>query len=305
MSLQVHHTIRHANSWDPFGDIGQQVEFGDSGAFALSAAGDGSNLHLLLAATSGELLSTVRQPDRWLPVERQSAQAQAAELTTLRTCMVEGNLHACFLTRGPRNLWHTIRMEGVWHSAGSVSDQVGDQREMISIGAAIVDGLFHLCALTKNRELVYTIRFGDRWQAFETIETSVRFNQVATTSDGASLHLFAIADDGSLWHTIRSGGRWSPFGNVSLVVGSPGQFQRVSAAAINGDIHVMATTRNPLPQGLWHTIRRATARWEPWGDATLQTGPLRPLFQDYVHDLSATAVGGELHTCVLLASPPF
>lgn len=188
------HTIRFANTWQPFfGQIihvagiptDNDVHFVDVGI-----SGVGGALHVAAVNGSGNVHHTIRFANNWQPFfgnVRDSAQPPLVhdQFNTVAAGEVNGELHLCMTTVGG-DLYHTIRFPGIFQFFGNVK-------------------------IPTNTP------------------ASRRFTDVSCRRSGGELHLAAVTDTGELWHTIRHRTSWDGFGNVELAnAGERGDFTAVS-----------------------------------------------------------------------------
>lgn len=189
------HTIRYANSWQPFfGQIKNvagipsdgNAEFIDVGISGVNGA-----LHVAAVNSMGNLHHTIRYANSWQPFfgnVRDSAQPPRIDdkkFNTVAAGEVNGELHLCMTTAGG-DLYHTIRYPGIFQFFGDVK--------------------------------------------IPTQTPAARhFSDVSCRQSGGELHLAAVTETGELWHTIRHPGSWDSFGNVELAnAGERGNFKAVS-----------------------------------------------------------------------------
>jgi hypothetical protein len=188
------HTIRFANSWQPF--FGQIIHVagmpsdGDAQFVDVGITGVGGALHVAAVNASGNLHHTIRFANSWQPFfgdVRYSAQPPFVTdaFKTVAAGEVDGELHLCMTTTGG-DLYHTIRFPGIFQYLGNV-------------------------------------KFPTQTPA------SRHFSDVSCRQSGGELHVVAVTDTGELWHTVRHRTSWDRFGNVELAnAGERGDFTAVS-----------------------------------------------------------------------------
>jgi hypothetical protein len=199
-------------------------------------------------------------------------------------------------------MWHTIRAaDGNWLPFGDVKSQASDPGAFfdVSIAGNDASGELHVVGETdQDGNLWHTIRAADgNWLPFGDVKAATGTDPgylgfVATAVIGGNLHVVAQSGDGNLWHTIRAAdGSWQPFGDVKAATGTdPGYFGDVSISGNNasGELHVVGQTNDG---NLWHTIRAADGRWQPFGDVKAATGT----DPGYVGFVATALIGGNLH----------
>ena len=220
---------------------------------------------------------------------------------------VYGEMHAVVLTDGG-GIWHTIRrLNGSWQPffADVKQQESNDPGHFSSVGAAGVNGELQLVGIIDDGGMWHTIRHPNgSWQPLfgnvkgQESNNPGHFTRVScgavggSTSGGQELHLVGLTADGRMWHTIRrADGSWQPFfGDVKgQESNDPGFFSAVGCAGVGGDLHVVSLTDDGW---MWHTIRRANGKWQPFfGDVKGQESNDPGFFSS----VSCGSVNGDIH----------
>lgn len=276
------HTIRHTDSWEPFGNVENQA--GEKGIFdALASASTDGELHLIggtfeNSETDGHLWHTIRYSDgTWDPFGDVEGQAgEKGKFNTISTAMVAGELHVVGGTTDG-HLWHTIRYsDGTWDPFGDVEKQAGDKAYFDAIAIASVAGELHVVGCTGAGDVWHTIRRANGvWEPFGDVKGQAGdrgvFRRMAAASVADELHVVgSTLIGGNVWHTIRhADGAWEPFGDVKGQAGNKGYFNVVAAAGVADELHLVGGTSDGH---LWHTIRHTDWTWEPFRDVEKHSG---------------------------------
>jgi hypothetical protein len=257
------HTIRFADSWQPFGDVlgatGNPELTGEHGIRSVAAAGVGGELHVIGIAYDDTATSAAR-------------------------------------------LWHTIRHAAAWDPFRDVNaTQAGNPSQMSrygSVASASLDADLHVVVVGYGGRVWHTIRFADSWQPFGDVVAATgsspgEFRDVGCANVNGDLHVVGITSEGKLWHTIRhtAAYNWDPFRDVTQTqAGNPGNFTSISCAALGDQLHVVGIT---TAGGIFHTIRFPDS-WQPFGDVKGVTGgPPSALYAG--SRVACANVGGNLH----------
>ena len=97
-SYHIEHTIRHANSWQPFSDVTNQA--GVIGAVELACAGINDELHVC-AIANAHLYHTIRHANSWQAFGDVEAQANdIGNISDVACAAVNGELHVCAIAGG-------------------------------------------------------------------------------------------------------------------------------------------------------------------------------------------------------------
>jgi hypothetical protein len=191
---KVWHTIRHAHSWQFFGDVLAKTgppSDGDSHFVDVACSSVGGELHVVLVNAKGNLHHTIRHDIGWQSLGNVRDVAGPpflqGKITAAGAGTLNGELHVCVTTEDGR-LYHTIRHTSTWQFFGDVMEKTGTPPN-----------------------------------AF--------FVDVACDVSAGELHVAGTTKVGTLWHTIRHEFGWDAFGNVQITrAGNPGAFEAVSVA---------------------------------------------------------------------------
>ena len=153
-------------------------------------------------------------------------------------------------------------------------------------------------------KLWHTIRHTDafNWDSFGDVTDTQAgdpgfASSISTAELNGELHLVALTN--KPWHTIRFANAWQPFGDVLGATNSPNlQLHSIASAGVAGDLHLVGAAWANIEASesrLWHTIRHTQAfNWDSFGDVNA-TEAGNPSDLSRYGNISATAVGGELH----------
>jgi hypothetical protein len=162
---------------------------------------------------------------------------------------INDQLHLVFNCNGPSGtgIFHAIRYgDGSWTRFSSLTNQDG-----YPMCVGIKDEL-HVVVIPITAGAVYhQIRFADgTWSNPEDIfsqtgsptgsvvKYEIGYAAVATVS--GDLHVFFIDNNSQLWHTRRANnGIWSAIENLTNILGFPGPVGKITAAGIEGHLHLV------------------------------------------------------------------
>lgn len=234
----VFYTIRSSanGTWLPYEDVKAQI--GDPGhVTVVSAAGINGDFHLVLVTDSGGVFHTIRSANgSWQHFgDVKSETGDPGHVTAVAAAAVNGDLQLA-LSTDTGDLFHTIRFTAAndWQEAREVKGTTGNPGKVTSVGAAGVNGDFHLAVSTDTGGLFHTIRFSvaNNWQDFRDVKNDIgdpgRVTNVSganvgdpTNPDSGDLHLVLVTNDGGLYHTIRFtvASDWQKFGDIQLQTG--------------------------------------------------------------------------------------
>lgn len=277
------HTIRHPDgTWERFGDVRAVLGF-QGFVEQMSAAGIGSELQVVMAS-GGRLYHTIRYPNAtWQPYGDVTAVTKFSGLFSATACAsIDQDLHVCGLAG---RLFHTIRRpDGSWYPFGDVNAQAGDSGQVLSVfGMCGLNGDLHIVAITNGgpfpgSALIHTTRHVDgSWSKWENLSTAIAGAPAAylptVAAVGANLQLAFVPGTPlyPVFHSIHQfGGGWSHVGDVYLQCGNLGGVESVGVAGVNGELQLAVVSNGSFPK-LWHTIRHANGKWQPFGDVSAAT----------------------------------
>lgn len=254
-------------SWTDFTDI--QAGAGDVGGiknWAVTAAGVGSDTHVIAVGGNGHLLHTVRSIDgTWTKFGDINEVAGAlANVTQISTVSIGNDLHVLVISDG--KVFHTIRKaDGNWTKFGDISAVAGPIGSVTDIATASVAGQLQVMAVTGGKAY-HTIRnTAGHWSVWGDVAQAAGatgpITAVAMAGIGNDAHIVTTTDSGTRqYHTMRkSTGSWDPFTSLSGVVGTI-TTRSVSATHVDGELQLaFVTTANQI----LHTIRHADRTWNP------------------------------------------
>jgi hypothetical protein len=263
----IYHGVRYSSNgaWNGFNNLAGAAPNVPVLVSAIASAGDNGDLHVLVASTQGSF----------------------------------------------GNLFHAMRhADGSWQGFNNVSGPatVPQSSSYPSVAAAIVNGDLHVLLVVIDepplQHLYHAVRHRSTgaWSGFNLV-TSAPGNviSVAAAAVNGDLHvLIAQYAGGSVWHAIRYSynGAWTSFNDVARVASVPSSsVWAVAAAAVGGDLHVLAKTSNDV---LYHAIRvSSTGAWKGFNDmsgfARVPNGATFP-------SISVAGVNGDLQLLVAAGS---
>jgi hypothetical protein len=176
-------------------------------------------------------------------------------------------------------LWHTIRdSSGNYPFFANASAAMGTSLNVYSMGMADVvnpssgaDDM-HLCAIGSDGNLYHGVRFTSppSWQSLNSTVPVIGSPGFINTTDcagfGNDLQIAVTTNTGAVYHTIRFGASqtWQSWGQVSTDISGETAI-KVSAANVNGDLHLVAITREGNAYAMWHNIRFSSPpSWQGW-----------------------------------------
>jgi len=177
-SYHIEHTIRHANSWQPFSDVTNQA--GVIGAVELACAGINDELHVC-AIANAHLYHTIRHANSWQAFGDVEAQANdIGNISDVACAAVNGELNVCAIAGG--HLYHTIRHANSWQAFGDVETQANDIGNISDVACAAVNGELHVCAIIQIQNgwsycTWHTIRHANSWQAFGNVTKEASYDE--------------------------------------------------------------------------------------------------------------------------------
>jgi hypothetical protein len=278
------------------GDVGPFVSVGCAVEF------DSEKFHVCGVTQDGTLWHTSRlPPDDWQPFEdlktRIKGNWDTFDVQKVATGRFFGDVCVIvFTASGAWQILHTahILFNDSWEDFQNVTDPqlAGSPGSFIKVSCANVSPEFlnqelNVCGITEDGALWHTLRssLDSSWQPFADVQALSRntpgpFAEISIAEGQGNsdvqkdLHVFAQAS-GDLWHTVRFSNppSWqAAFDRVKELAGNdPGSFGSISAADVDGDLHVCGVTHDGK---LWHTIRVASnpPRWQPFQDVTAAGG---------------------------------
>jgi hypothetical protein len=193
---RILHTSGTGSFWDRFEDLNELQSAGFPGSFvsvdcAYLLIGDRSLLYVCGVTQDGKLWYTPRWDFTWLPFANQQLLVKNAP-QVFSNISLEGGQTLELCAQADGDLWHTS------------------------------------CLSTRPPS----------WQSFDNIsamlDRPVSFQSASCASVNGILHLCSVTDQGKIWHTSRTSSnppQWQPFEDVTLLVGSPGNFVFVCVAS--------------------------------------------------------------------------
>ncbi|MFG3190803.1 hypothetical protein [Streptomyces omiyaensis] len=212
-------------------------------------------------------------------------QAQACDIGGTRAAAVAGiggDTHVLAITAADDTLRHTVRK-----ADGSLT----------RVTAAAIDTDLHVVAVADGK-VFHTLRNADgHWTPFGDLSAVAgplgTVTRAAIASVGGALQVVTVSG-GKAHHTLRTpSGHWTAWGDVTRAAGPTGPVTGVAIAGVADDAHVVVATDNGTRQ--YHSVRRADAGWEPFGELTGHLGG------GTVRSLSAARVDGELQLAAVTA----
>ena len=150
-SYHIEHTIRHANSWQPFSDVTNQA--GVIGAVELACAGINDELHVC-AIANAHLYHTIRHANSWQAFGDVETQANdIGNISDVACAAVNGELHVCAIIQIQNGwsycTWHTIRHANSWQAFGNVTKEASYDEKYSGrhVACANVKNELHVCVI--------------------------------------------------------------------------------------------------------------------------------------------------------------
>lgn len=275
------HSIRHASTWDSFGDVkAASSDPGDVVDIDCARKFDVDNLHLCAVTDDGRLWHTIRYPTYWDAFgDVKAASSDPGRIVSVSTAIVSRELHVCAITEDG-GLWHSIRHSNYWDPFGNVKAVANNPGFVQKVSSAADTGELHVCVVTNDGRLLHTIRRSNEWDSFGDVKSAIGANpgniiNVSVAIVKEELHLVALTDTGGVWHTIRHQTTWDSFGDVLQQVGRHGAVVELECASVEDELHICLVTQTGiwpfLGRKLWHSIRH-THSWDPLGDVGAVAG---------------------------------
>ncbi|MFD3760794.1 trypsin-like serine protease [Streptomyces sp. NPDC058622] len=254
-------------SWTALTNV--QSQAGDIGGIkngAVTAAGVGSDTHVIAVGGDGRLRHTVRSIDgAWTGFGDINAVAGSLTgVTSVSAVSVGNDLHVLAVAGG--KVFHTIRTaSGHWAGFGDISAAAGPIGSVSSVATASVAGQLQVAAVSGGK-VFHTIRAASgHWGGWGDIAqvagATGPVTSVAMAGVGTDAHIVIATDSGTRqFHALRKNtGNWDPFSSLSSVLGQI-TTGSVSTTHVNGELQVAVVTTANQPL---HTIRRADRTWAP------------------------------------------
>ena len=249
--------------------------------------------HVCALTVDGRLLHTSRiSPDDWQPFEDLKTRIQGNwDTFQVEKVALSRSFDDVFIivltTQGQHRILHvthnpdgTQGLEDVTgaNEAGFPGSFTNSACAKVSPEPLIVE--LHLCGVTQDGKLWHTMLewLEDSWQPFADVQTLAKspphgIADISIAQGDHDLHVFAQAA-GDLWHTVRLANppNWqSHFDRVKEQAGDPGSFGSISAADVDGSLHLCGATQDGK---LWHTIRTSAnpLQWQRFEDVTTAGG---------------------------------
>ncbi|MGW5852400.1 S1 family peptidase [Streptomyces sp. NPDC055254] len=255
-------------SWTDFTDV--QTEAGNVVGgiknWAVTAAGVGSDTHVIAVGGDGLLRHTVRSIDgTWTKFGDINAVAGAlANVTQISTVSIGNDLHVLAISDG--KVFHTIRkVDGNWTKFGDISAVAGPIGSVADIATASVGGQLQVMAVAGGKAY-HTIRnTTGNWNLWGDVAQAAGptgpITAVSMAGIGNDTHIAVTTDSGTKQHHAmrKSTGAWDPFANLSSVLGTI-TTRSVSVTHVDGELQLAVVTSD---YKILHTIRRADRTWAP------------------------------------------
>ncbi|MFD5677908.1 trypsin-like serine protease [Streptomyces sp. NPDC127040] len=254
-------------SWTALTDV--QSQAGDIGGIkngAVTAAGVGSDTHVIAVGGDGRLRHTVRSIDgSWTGFgDINEVAGSLTGVTSVSAVSVGNDLHVLAVAGG--KVFHTIRTaSGHWAGFGDISAAAGPIGSVSSVATASVAGQLQVAAVSGGK-VFHTIRatsghWGGWGDIAQVAGATGPVTSVAMAGVGTDAHIVIVTDSGTRqYHALRKNtGNWDPFTSLSSVLGQI-TTRSVSTTHVNGELQVAVVTTANQPL---HTSRRADRTWAP------------------------------------------
>ncbi|GGZ98788.1 hypothetical protein GCM10010371_67990 [Streptomyces subrutilus] len=249
-------------SWTGFSDL--QAKVASLGGVRSSAvAGVNGDTHVLAISNSAGLYHTVRRENgSWDGFgDVFSAAGTLGKLTQVSAVSIGYELHVVAVADG--KALHTVRnAAGEWTPFRDVTS--GSVANVTAAATASVRGELQVGIVSGGKAYHSIRQTNGNWLGWGNVAQAAGatgpITSIGMAGSGDETHFVIAADAGTRqYHTIRNfNGTWSAFGELKDVLGTV-TAKSVSAATVNGEIQVTATTADGK---LLHTTRHANRTWD-------------------------------------------
>jgi len=216
---------------------------------------------------------------------------------------IGGDLHVTLL--GQSGVSHAIRAhDGAWSGFTAVPVPVNTEpgmfgkapfQRLTAVGGTVYLFVMQTIPMVKPpvQELEYAVRYPTGvWSGLSAVAGDA--NDVAVAGNDTDLHVLTLKG-AVLSHELFANGVWSGFNDVSGWAHVPPSLGALAAAAVGGDLHVLATDLSGTH--LYHAVRHANGAWNGFNDVYGWAA-----VPSSMGSLSAAGVNGDLQVLVTTGS---